>query len=273
MRINHNAKVFPGRLFRWGLMMLLILVSGCTSRFLYNHADWVVSWYLDDYVELTSSQSDSLDRAVMQWIDWHRNSELPRYKDQLLSIQALVAKPEVSNQQIEQHLEDIRSLWRRLRQHLTPDIAHLGMQLTPSQWRDVLAHLEKKQRTWQKKREDRSASEQFDKNVDDLTDELEQWTGRLQDAQTALVKKQLQCLAPTFDDWLTYRRQWQQAVADWLETPKRSESDLQRILLHNQDYMTANYRHKQQQNQQCYVQLLSQLIRSLNDKQIGRAHV
>lgn len=48
------------------------LLSACSSSFIYNNLDWLLYWYLDDYITLTSEQRSQLDDRVETWQAWHR---------------------------------------------------------------------------------------------------------------------------------------------------------------------------------------------------------
>ena len=43
---------------------LSILLTGCSSKFAYNNIDWLMYWYIDDYVELDKSQKSLLDGVL-----------------------------------------------------------------------------------------------------------------------------------------------------------------------------------------------------------------
>ena len=58
------------KLARLFLLSLFVLtLTSCSSTFLYNQLDWLIPWYLDDYVDLTRAQKkqrrDSLAAAAI----------------------------------------------------------------------------------------------------------------------------------------------------------------------------------------------------------------
>ena len=46
-------------------LVLAVLVSGCSFRFIYNHLDWWTNWYLDDYVTLSKQQQTLFDLSLI----------------------------------------------------------------------------------------------------------------------------------------------------------------------------------------------------------------
>ena len=39
-------------------ILLLVSVTGCSSKFAYNNLDWLVYWYVDDYIEFSDQQEE-----------------------------------------------------------------------------------------------------------------------------------------------------------------------------------------------------------------------
>mgnify|MGYP000627303891 FL=1 len=64
------------------LALALILLVGCSNQMAYNHFDWLVSWYVDDYVELNNQQEEKLQAGLNSLLVWHRQDELPVYQNQ-----------------------------------------------------------------------------------------------------------------------------------------------------------------------------------------------
>ncbi len=59
--------VFPARNFL--LVMLLLTLVGCSSTtFIYNRLDFILPWYLDDYVDLNNEQDAFLDEQLAPFL-------------------------------------------------------------------------------------------------------------------------------------------------------------------------------------------------------------
>jgi len=54
------------------LVLGFLVLTGCSSKLAYNNLDWLIYWYMDDYVELNDSQEAIFDIKLEGWIDWHR---------------------------------------------------------------------------------------------------------------------------------------------------------------------------------------------------------
>ena len=60
-------------------MLLTLLAAGCTMSFTYNHLDWLIPWYVDDYVDLSRQQRQVLQSQLGPVLQWHREEELEHY--------------------------------------------------------------------------------------------------------------------------------------------------------------------------------------------------
>ena len=56
-----------------------LLLVGCGLRFAYSQLDWLLPWYLRDYVTLDAGQRGEFDRRLAGLLDWHCRSHLPEY--------------------------------------------------------------------------------------------------------------------------------------------------------------------------------------------------
>ncbi len=70
------------------LFLKLLFLFGCsTGKLFYDYGDEMVSWQVDNYFDLTIKQEEWIEERMRMHLNWHRNKELPRYKDFLIEIQ------------------------------------------------------------------------------------------------------------------------------------------------------------------------------------------
>ena len=61
------------------LILLPFLVSSCSSiQIAYNQADFLLKWWLDDFVDLNEEQEKLYAQAIPILIKKHRQEELPK---------------------------------------------------------------------------------------------------------------------------------------------------------------------------------------------------
>ena len=62
------------------LINISLLFFECsTVKLGYNNADWILPYMIDDYFDLNSEQESFVKEKIESHLDWHRNTELPRY--------------------------------------------------------------------------------------------------------------------------------------------------------------------------------------------------
>lgn len=126
------------------LMMLLLSLSliGCSQRLAYNNLGWLAGYYVADYVELSDEQEEALEQDVEALVEWHRNNELPKYKQH---INALLNNWQTMEQQdIVAHVKKARELWYTLVAKATPIIEQHLATLSQAQRSELLSNIEAK---------------------------------------------------------------------------------------------------------------------------------
>ena len=58
--------------------LLVLLLTGCSTTFLYNRLNIILPWYMGTYVDLDRQQRDYLDELLDPFLTWHREEELAR---------------------------------------------------------------------------------------------------------------------------------------------------------------------------------------------------
>ena len=79
-------------IYAFMLVIIVFSITSCSTKLAYNNLDWLASWYVDDYVNLTDTQEDEFDTKLDAFLMWHRNIELQNYILQIKTIQADINK-------------------------------------------------------------------------------------------------------------------------------------------------------------------------------------
>ncbi len=74
-------------------ILLVGLLSGCSNSFIYNQLDWLIPWYVGDFLDLNGAQKQSFKKQLLPMLDWHRQEELQNYLSILDSILSDLDKP------------------------------------------------------------------------------------------------------------------------------------------------------------------------------------
>ena len=94
-------------------LLLLVSLGGCSSTtFLYNRLDFLIPWYMGDYVNLNRQQKKALDELLEPFLAWHREEELQRYVELLNQIEADL-DDDITAEQVAAHAEQFVAAWER----------------------------------------------------------------------------------------------------------------------------------------------------------------
>lgn len=254
-----------------GLVLLAaLLIGGCSSTFAYNNLDWLIHWYIDDYVDLNSSQKDLLDLKIAEWHRWHRKEELIRYREQIIDIKTRLQQGSITEQELLQEFTKGRAHWERFRDTISPELSVLAMSLTDEQIEELFTALAEKDQKKQKERDEKSPQERIESFQEDLRSDAQDKIGRLSQQQKQLLNEYAIKFESTFDYWLAYRRNIQQAAkALLLERHQRENfsEQLDQLIKHPDQFRSTAYQSAIEGNRLLYAQMLAELNNTLSDKQ------
>lgn len=255
--------------FLFSVVMLLYL-SGCSAGFVYNNLDWLVHWYIDDYVDLSAEQKKAFDHYMHQWLDWHRSEELMAYRQHLVELKADIAHQPFGKQRWLDEFERGQQHWQRLLQELAGDLSTLALKLDDQQIESIFEELEKRNR----EREQRLKSRDDSRRTDKLQEDIVQWIGPLSEQQKERVRHYAGRLKPNFEDWMQYRRTWQSEARQILlqrEDTERWRRAMAAVVLDPRQFKHQTYREQSAYNRNVYASLLADLHADLSESQ--KAHL
>lgn len=252
------------------LLLAQGLLSGCSSSFGYNNIDWLVYWYLDDYIELDKSQKNLLDGKIEAWHTWHRSEELVQYRDQLIELKGQLQQGPLSAEQWSNEFEKGRSHWVRFRDHISPDLSVLAMQISDQQVADLFAELEKNNVEQEEERNELSIEERLENSEDDIADQLKEKIGRLTNEQKAIIRQSVPQFSSTFEYWIDYRRDIQQrslALMMQRNSLPNFSQQLEDLIKSPDDFKSSEYLAAIEHNRTAYAQLMAKINETLTPKQ------
>lgn len=263
---------------KWLLIVFASLsIMGCSSKLAYDNLDWLIYWYMDDYVELSDHQEDRFDAYLARWIDWHRSKELPAYQEQLQQLRAHIKNDALDKQTIAYHLEQARQHVETLRVKLAPDLAELASELTDEQVIYLFAALEKENREEEEEileRRDKSAAELKEDLIEQVEEEFEDRMGDLTDTQERIIGR----YAPQFQRsgllWIEYRRAIQNAARRLFiqrDDKARFVDKMTRLMMEPDAYRSQEYLALRESNRALSLELTTELVQTLNADQ--KAHL
>lgn len=252
------------------LLSLGLLVSACSKAGLaYRNLDWVISWRVNQYLDLDSQQKTWFKPKLQEHLTWHCSTELPRYVDWLQRTEQLVQAPEPDARQMEAQMIEAEQAFNAIVQQTNPTTVALLAGLRPEQVERLYARMEKDNREDRQKFLEPPLETQISERAERLEKRLKPWFGSLNETQRARVAQ-----------WASERRDQNRL---WLENRARWQGEFRRVLddrdaedfAQRMSHVLENRRggHDQQttqayeQSRQAMAALLSDLLAAADHRQ------
>ena len=252
------------------LVLLFILLTGCSTKFAYKNADWLAYWYVDDYVSLNDAQEDLLDEHLKTWLDWHKKSELPAYIAHLKQIRKDIEQGNVTPARIAYHNDKVIAHWHSVRTEVVPDLVALAPNLSEKQVNTLFEELIEQEKEKQEKREKLSDEKRQKRWFTRTNKSLENWLGDITMSQHKMVKSLYLGQSPTSHLWSDYRARYQASLKTVLlniVSEGKGKDKLKILLLNPESFRSDELNKLNEQNRQSYHDFLYGVFLSLNDNQ------
>lgn len=227
------------RFSKASLVATILLCSACSSTtFVYNRLDFLIPWYLDDYVELNRAQERTLNDLLLPFLNWHRTQELPRYLEIIELIEASLDQP-LRQENIAEVSASVETAFLRVERDALEWLLALGADLSDEQIDEFIEALQEQQAEYEEKYLDRDLEEYYEDAYDNLRDNFQDYLGRLDSQQKKLLESTSASLQRADSVWLEERAAWvanlkqvlrrepgwQQKLRDTLDTREQNQSE------------------------------------------------
>ncbi len=251
-------------------LLSLVLLAGCTNAWFYDQLDWLVPWYVEDYVDLTREQNRNLKEQLVPLLDWHRKEELAEYLALLERVEADLQQP-LSAEVIESWIEAATVALNRLELRVLPLAFDLGDQLSDEQMQEFLDKLWERQTELETEYLARTDEEYVEESYENFEENMAQFLGRLSDAQ----KQRLQAAAASltrFDAaWLADRKTWLEMLQAVLqERAPGWHQQIRDALASREERQSTEYRTIWLQNQARINSAVADVLNDRSDAQSER---
>lgn len=193
---------------RWVLIIFLAALSACSSTtFIYNRLDFLLPWYLGDYVDLSRAQKKDLDELLQPFLQWHRSQELPLYLDTLNQVSDTLDRTLELQDVIDISLS-FENAYRRMESEGLEWMLKLGAKLSDEQIAQFLQQLNEKQVEYEEEYLTRSEQEFREDTYESLNDSLQDFMGKLDAIQQKTLRDTSASLQRSDRMWLEERAEW-----------------------------------------------------------------
>ena len=260
---------------KWILLFVAVLtLSACSSRMAYNNLDWLVHWYIDDYIDLNKPQKALFDENMAEWLAWHRSEELAKYRAHLQELKSDVEQNKLDIERLEYHFDYARTHWDRLGEKVVPELAPLARQLTDEQVTEMFVAIEKDNQDLEDDRdEDQTPEEIIEDREERFEKNIKDWIGKLTNEQKAIISEYSPQFVSNRDNWIAHRKQMQNRFRLLFASRNTDpEFEQQFIYLMSQpdELKDPVYQERGDQNRSTYMNMLAAFIPTLTTKQKSR---
>ena len=177
--------VFSRALF----FLLAVLLCGCsTVRFAYENADAYVRWQAGSYLDLEGDDAEELDDRIDEFHAWHRKNALPKYVTLVNEASQRFADG-LSREDLVWGYDSLRVQARESLRKAGELAAPLLDRLKPAQVAQIERRIADENRKFYRDHLRGSERERRRKRAKNVQDRLEDWVGKLTQAQVQRVRE------------------------------------------------------------------------------------
>jgi hypothetical protein len=249
------------------VVIALFVVSACSSTtYVYNRLDFLLPWYMDDYVDLDAEQEAYLDELLVPFLAWHRAHELPVYLTALNRIEDSLNQP-VTAAVVGTIVTEFELAWLRLQSEGLERLLDLGASLSDEQIAAFLEALWEQQREFEEEYLERDEEEFFEDNADNTRDTFHDYLGKLSDDQKQWVRDGSRRLLRSDQVWLKERAQWLTELGILLTREPGWQERVRVAVSAKNNTMTPEYQRIYEHNMDAIYQLAAQVLNARCERQ------
>ena len=255
-------------------LFIVLSLSSCMGiKFTYNNLDWLVPWYVEDFIELTDAQEDQFVTEFDDLWAWHRTSELPKYIMSLKRLETDITNKNMSMENLLSFQEESRIHYHTVAEKVIKQGIDLLATLSDEQMDEIREIITEDLKEDEEEIVESDKEERLKDRQKRIEKNYREWIGKLtekQKEQIALWSAQLQS---TSEFRLEYLKASRKAFLDAMDQRADKEKLQERLLylvfdrdeLHSKEHLEAR-----EHNRDVMRQLTLVMEKSLTKKQRKR---
>lgn len=245
----------------------LLLLGACSStNFVYNRLDFLIPWYVDDYVDLNAQQKSYLGKEIPPFLAWHRSEELPDYLKILEGIEDNLSRPQTPEMFVAV-FGDAETAWLRLESKGLDWMLGLGAQLSDEQIVQLMEKLWETQVEYKEKYLERTDEEFFEETYEESIENAREYLGSLSDEQRKLLKEFSRSMQRSDSYWLQERAQWLTELTVLLERKPGWQQRVRDAIAVRRDNPSPEYRKVYDHNLNAVFEVIAKLLNGRSEQQ------
>ena len=251
------------------ILLAIMLLTSCSGSFAYNRLDWLIPWYVDSYVDLSSEQRQSLREQLAPLLQWHRQEELARYLALLDKMDAELQYP-VSEGQVENWIDELSQASERVEQTLLQVAIDFGASISDKQMEEFIENLFSQQEELEEELLERNDEEYAREHTNHLEDLMKRVMGRLSKEQVQRLELAAQGMRRYDSVWLQERRAWLDQLEVLLQRKSGWQEQVRQAYEDRLNNRSAEYTEIVEYNIDIVAAALADVLNTRSDKQ--KAH-
>ena len=251
------------------IAVVFLVVGGCTLKGTYNRLDWMLTEYLESYIELNKTQKAALRQHMQATLEWHRRTQLPAYSLWLKSVKHDIQQG-ITQPQVEQHGLQLLVFWRALMVRFSEDMAVLLPQLDAQQREELFASFADKNAEYHVDYIQVSHETQRKNYLKRTGDSFDRWLGSVTRQQEQLIVASADQIQYIAKDVLKTRLRWQMQLREILRQHKDTATTqvaLQKLFVEPETLRSERYKQQLIHNAGIITQLITDIANQLTEKQ------
>ena len=248
------------------ITLTLMLLTACSTRWVYNQLDWLIPWYLDDYVSINEFQEPEFSAALDDLLHWHRTTQLTLYRQELQAIKASINEP-FDNDKFEGHYQAFNGFIEATFNQVGKTFSPLITKMTEQQKIELLENLAEKNAEYAEKNIEIGEQAYRQKTLERIQDFMQDALGELSEQQLDLLNQWAEDKPWMAPDLYQNRLNWQQNLRQVLESNVVDSSAVNSLFTNPQQHWSQGFEAKTALNQQQMQWLIRKLIPTLSESQ------
>ena len=171
------------------VLSISLLISSCSSiQIAYNQADYLLKWWLDDYIDLTDDQEKFYAQAVPSLLKKHRQEELPKALQKIRQLRAKLDGP-LNEEDGTLIVRELKTLSKESIYLVQDDLAKLALTIQVKQIQHLQNTFNKSNSKFQNDYLKGSAEDRFNKRLEKIIERTEEFTGDLSKLQKSKLRE------------------------------------------------------------------------------------
>ena len=201
-----------------GTILCMVFAAGCAMTFGYRHADWLIRWQLDHYLDLNSGQRREVTNRLQAILKQHRTEALPQYEQFLKDLQQRVGRGLTA-----EDVNWVYASYDRFRADLFERVAPDGglvLTMMTNKQAQHFAEVALKEEQKAERRLQKPIAARMEERAKTLVSMAEVWLGPLTSEQASRIRQWSLALPDTQVAWWQYRRHRHQELLSLMQRPR-----------------------------------------------------